>query len=52
MAVYAAAARHQLGVLQGGDEGARLVQDAEDTMLARGIRAPARFAAMLVPGRW
>jgi serine/threonine protein kinase len=52
MAVYAAAARHQLGVLQGGDDGARLVQDAEDTMHARGIRAPARFAAMLVPGRW
>jgi hypothetical protein len=52
MAVFAAAARHQLGLLQGGDEGARLVQEAEETMSARGVRAPARFAAMLVPGRW
>jgi hypothetical protein len=26
--------------------------EAEDAMAAREVRAPARFAAMLVPGRW
>jgi hypothetical protein len=52
MALYAASARHQLGLLLGGSEGARLVGEAEDAMSAREVRAPARFAAMLVPGRW
>ena len=52
MPVHAAAAHHQLGLLLGGDEGAQLVREAEDTMTARGVRAPVRFAAMLVPGRW
>jgi hypothetical protein len=52
MALYAASAKHQLGLLLGGSEGAKLVGEAEDAMAARGIRAPARFAAMLVPGRW
>jgi hypothetical protein len=52
MALYAASAQHQLGLLLGGSEGAKLVGEAEDAMTARGVRAPARFAAMLVPGRW
>jgi hypothetical protein len=52
MSVFAAAARHQLGLLVGGEEGAALVSEAEDAMEARGVRAPARFAAVLVPGRW
>ena len=52
MAGYETAARHQLGLLVGGDEGARMVASAEDAMKAEGIRVPARFAATLVPGRW
>jgi serine/threonine protein kinase len=52
MALHAAAARHQLGVLLGGDEGAKHIREAEDAMTACGVRAPARFAAVLVPGRW
>jgi hypothetical protein len=52
MPIHAAAALHQLGLLLGGDEGARLVREAEDAMTARGVRDPVRFASMLVPGRW
>jgi hypothetical protein len=49
MPVHAAAARHQLGVLLGADEGASPVREAVETMTAHGVRAPAKFAAMLVP---
>jgi eukaryotic-like serine/threonine-protein kinase len=49
---YARAASHQLGLLLGGDEGQRLVAQAEQEMAAQGVRMPARFAATLVPGRW
>jgi serine/threonine protein kinase/tetratricopeptide (TPR) repeat protein len=52
MALYAAAARYQLGALLGGEEGAGLVASAEEAMRAQDIRVPARFAAMLVPGHW
>jgi hypothetical protein len=51
MALHAAAARHELGVLIGGDEGAKLVQDADNAMTSLGIQVPARLAPMLVPGR-
>ncbi len=50
MALHAAAARHELGLLLGGDEGRALLREAEDGMTTRGVRAPARFAPMLVPG--
>ena len=50
MALHAAAARHELGLSIGGDEGAGLVRDAEEAMATRGVQAPARFAPMLVPG--
>jgi hypothetical protein len=49
MPVHAAAARHQLGVLLGVDEDASPVREADETMTAHGVRAPAKFAAMLVP---
>ena len=49
MQLYAAASRHQLGVLVGGTEGKGLVERAEDAMASQEIRATARFAAMLVP---
>ncbi len=52
MAGYATAARYQLGSLLGGEEGAELVARAEEAMKAQGVRVPARFAAVLVPGRW
>lgn len=52
MAIYGWAARHRLGLLLGGDDGARRVREAEDAMSAQGIRVPARYAGMLIPGRW
>ena len=52
MGGYATAARHQLGLLLGGEDGAELVGRAEEAMKAQGVRKPARFAATLVPGRW
>ena len=51
MAVHAAAARYELGLAVGGDQGAALVREAEEAMATRGIRVPSRFAAMLVPGQ-
>jgi hypothetical protein len=50
MALHGAAARHELGLLMGGDEGAAIVRTASDTMISLGVRVPARFAPMLVPG--
>jgi hypothetical protein len=52
MALFAAAARYQLGLAIGGQEGAKLVEGADVAMRSEDIRAPARFATMLVPGRW
>jgi serine/threonine protein kinase len=52
MALHAAAARFQLGTILGHTEGRKLVEAAEDWMRGQDIRVPARFAAMLVPGRW
>jgi hypothetical protein len=50
MALHGEAARHELGLLIGGDEGAALVRTANDKMISLGVRDPARFAPMLVPG--
>ena len=52
MTGYEMAARYQLGLLVGGDDGAKMVAAAEGAMKDEGIRAPARFAATLVPGAW
>ena len=52
MSLYAAAARHQLGLRVGGAGGADLVLQAETVMRAQAIRVPSRFASMLVPGPW
>ncbi len=51
MLLYSEAARYSLGLAL-GDKGLTFKNQAEDAMCAQGIRAPARFAAMLVPGRW
>jgi|CZKU01.1.fsa_nt_gi serine/threonine protein kinase/tetratricopeptide (TPR) repeat protein len=52
MAMHAAAIRHQLGLLLGGDSGLELTGRGERAMTSQGIRVPARFASMLAPGRW
>jgi eukaryotic-like serine/threonine-protein kinase len=52
MALFAWAARHRLGLLVGGTDGVKRVRDAEDAIRAQGVVVPARFAAMLLPGRW
>jgi serine/threonine protein kinase len=52
MALHEAAARHRLGSLIGGDEGRALVQQAESAMRIKGVEAPGRYAAMLLPGEW
>jgi hypothetical protein len=52
MAVHAAAARYQLGLLLGGRSGSAMLTETETTMRARGVRVPARYAQMLVPGDW
>jgi hypothetical protein len=52
MELHRWAARHQLGLLVGGDEGAALVAGAVEAMRGEGIRAPERLAGSLAPGRW
>jgi hypothetical protein len=52
MALHEAAARHRLGLLLGGDEGGKLVQEAESAMRIKGVEAPGRYAAMILPGQW
>jgi hypothetical protein len=50
MELFAGSARHRLGQLLGGDEGAHLQQRAEARMRALGVAEPARWAAMYTPG--
>ena len=52
MPLYGAAARYQLGLLQGGLEGTVLIREAERAMRAEDVRSPPKFASMLVPGTW
>ena len=52
MSLFALCARRQLGCLIGGEEGERSVAQADAAMQAEGVRAPARMAAMMAPGRW
>jgi tRNA A-37 threonylcarbamoyl transferase component Bud32 len=52
MPLHAAAARHRLGLLLGGETGQAMVTSAEDAMAKRGVRVPARYAQMLVVGQW
>jgi hypothetical protein len=50
MALYAQAARRQLGLLRAGEAGATLVADADAFMRSRQIRNPERMSAIVVPG--
>jgi hypothetical protein len=49
MALHAAAARHQLGCMLGGDEGVEMRRQGETAMAAEGVRAPMRMAGVFVP---
>jgi len=51
MALHEAAAEHRLGILL-GDQGRERVRKAQETMRAKGVDSPDRYAAMLLPGRW
>jgi eukaryotic-like serine/threonine-protein kinase len=45
-------ARYRLGELLGGAAGDALTKAAGDELIAEGIRNPARWAAIFIPGRW
>ena len=48
--LYAAAARRRLGELVAGDEGHRLVEQADAWMKVQNVRRPDRMTALLAPG--
>jgi hypothetical protein len=48
--LFAAAARHYLGKLVKGDEGASLVRQAEDAMRAQSVRNVPAMCRCLAPG--
>jgi serine/threonine protein kinase/tetratricopeptide (TPR) repeat protein len=50
MPMHIAVSRMRLGKLLGGDEGKRLLVEADEWMQSEGIVEPARVAAMLAPG--
>jgi hypothetical protein len=52
MPLHGASARQRLGLLLEGEDGAAPRKDAEEAMRARGVRMPARYAQMLLPGEW
>jgi serine/threonine protein kinase len=52
MPLHGASARHRLGLLLEGEDGAAARKDAEKAMQARGVRVPVRYAQMLLPGEW
>ncbi len=47
---FAMAAKRRLGELRGGDEGLKLVSEADDWFRSEGVAAPDRITAMLAPG--
>lgn len=50
MPLHAAAARRHRGRLMGGEEGSRLIRDADSLMEGEAVKNPERMAAMLAPG--
>lgn len=48
--MYAYAAKYRLGQMMGGDEGARLVDEASEGMREQGADRPSRIATLLAPG--
>lgn len=49
---YFAATRWRRGELLGGEEGARLIEDAGRRLADQGVKNPAQMVTMLAPGRW
>jgi len=47
MSVHAALVRRVHGLVRGGDEGAKLVSDADRDLAARGVAEPATLARWL-----
>jgi hypothetical protein len=52
MGLYAAVSRRRLGSTLGGEKGKALVDSSDAWMRNQKIKNPARFAAMLAPGRF
>jgi hypothetical protein len=52
MAMHVIAARHRLGALTGGEEGRSMVELANQAMTAEGIKNPARWLSIYLPGTW
>jgi len=52
MGLHAAALRHRLGRLVGGQRGRELTEQATRWMEGQGIRRPDRMAAAFAPGSW
>jgi hypothetical protein len=52
MGINGSVGRYRLGTLLGGDEGAAYVSRAREAMAAEEIKAPERWAQLIVPGRW
>jgi hypothetical protein len=50
MPMHVAVSRMRLGKLVGGDEGKRLLAEADDWMQSEGVVKPERVAAMIAPG--
>jgi hypothetical protein len=50
MGLHAAVARRRLGQLLGGDQGRKLINQADAWMTAQDVRNPVRMAAVLAPG--
>ena len=48
--LHAAAARHRLGALLGGDEGKALLAECDAYMAAEGVKVPMKAIAMIAPG--
>jgi len=50
MSLWAAAAKRRLGARMGGDRGKELVREGDHALEAEGVKNPARWTGMLLPG--
>ena len=49
MSLHATRARRRVGELDGGDEGARAIAEADAWLLAQGVQAPERLVRLFMP---